>query len=97
MHVPGGHLLGVEGVAEADAAAPLQLLGVDADGQRAPGDVDVDGVLGPEQVTAHYVQGRLTVTVAAAASPEKRQIAIDTSAPEAPAIEASETPEAPEA
>jgi HSP20 family molecular chaperone IbpA len=43
--------------------------------------------LDAEQVTANYVDGRLTVTVAAAAQAEARAIEITTSAPEA--IEAS--------
>ena len=52
--------------------------------------------LDAEQVTANHVDGRLTVTVAAAAQPEARTIEISTNVPEA--IEASsETPEAPEA
>jgi len=47
--------------------------------------------LDPEQVSASYVDGRLTVTVAAAAQPEARTIEISTTAPEA--IEAAEAPE----
>jgi HSP20 family molecular chaperone IbpA len=48
--------------------------------------------LDAEQVAATYVDGRLTVTVAAAAQPEARTIEISTSAPAA--IEAStEAPE----
>jgi HSP20 family protein len=47
--------------------------------------------LDPEQVSASYVDGRLTVTVAPAAQPEARSIEISTSAPEA--IEAPEAPE----
>ena len=46
--------------------------------------------LDPEQVSARYVNGRLTVTVGAIAAPESRTIAIDTT-PVAPALEASET------
>ena len=46
--------------------------------------------LDPEQVSARYVNGRLTVTVGATAAPESRTIAIDTT-PVAPALEASET------
>jgi HSP20 family molecular chaperone IbpA len=47
--------------------------------------------LDPEQVSATYVDGRLTVTVGAAVQPEARTIEISTSAPEA--IEAAEAPE----
>jgi HSP20 family molecular chaperone IbpA len=46
--------------------------------------------LDPEQVSARYVNGRLTVTVGATAAPESRTVAIDTT-PVAPALEASET------
>jgi HSP20 family molecular chaperone IbpA len=46
--------------------------------------------LDPEQVSARYVNGRLTVTVGAIAAPESRTIAIDTT-PVTPALEASET------
>jgi HSP20 family protein len=48
--------------------------------------------LDPEQVSASYVDGRLTVSVAAAAQPEARTIEISTSAPAA--IEAPEAGEA---
>jgi HSP20 family molecular chaperone IbpA len=52
--------------------------------------------LDPEQVSASYVDGRLTVSVGAAAQPEARTIEISTTAPEA--IEApdadSATPDA---
>jgi HSP20 family protein len=41
------------------------------------------GALDAEQVSANYVDGRLTVTVAAAAQPAARTIEISTSAPEA--------------
>ena len=48
--------------------------------------------LDAEQVAANYVDGRLTVTVAAAAQPAARSIEVSTNAPEA--IEAStEAPE----
>jgi HSP20 family molecular chaperone IbpA len=46
--------------------------------------------LDAEQVSATYVDGRLTVTVAAAAQPAARTIEISTSAPAA--IEVAETP-----
>jgi HSP20 family protein len=46
--------------------------------------------LDADQVSASYVDGRLTVTVAAAAQPEARTIEISTSAPEA--IEAAAEP-----
>jgi HSP20 family molecular chaperone IbpA len=46
--------------------------------------------LDAEAVSASYVDGRLTVTVAPAAQPEVRSIEISTSAPEA--IEVAETP-----
>jgi HSP20 family molecular chaperone IbpA len=49
--------------------------------------------LDAEQVSASYVDGRLTVTVAPAAQPEARTIEISTSAPAAIAAE-SEAPEA---
>ncbi len=57
--------------------------------------------LDPEQVSASYVDGRLTVTVAAAAKPEARTIEIATSAPEAievagDAVEASVSEDQPE-
>ena len=46
--------------------------------------------LDPEQVSARYVNGRLTVSVGATAAPESRTVAIDTT-PVAPALETSET------
>ena len=48
----------------------------------------IGAALDPESVTAHHVDGRLTVTVAAAAKPEARTIEIATTAPAA--IEAGE-------
>jgi len=53
--------------------------------------VRLGNALDPEQVSARYLHGRLTVTVGAVASAEARSIAIDT-AP-APAIEASSSAE----
>jgi HSP20 family protein len=55
--------------------------------------------LDPEHVSASYVDGRLTVTVAAATQPEPRTIEVSTSAPEAiaaetPAAESAEPAEA---
>jgi HSP20 family molecular chaperone IbpA len=44
-----------------------------------------------ESVTANHVDGRLTVTVAAAPSPQARKIAVSTTAPAVPAVEAGET------
>ena len=55
----------------------------------------IGAALDAEQVTANYVDGRLTVTVAPAAQPEARTIEISTSAPAAIAAESVE--EAPEA
>ena len=56
----------------------------------------IGAALDAESVTAQHVDGRLTVTVAAAAQPEARTIEISTNAPEA--IEASTAaPETPEA
>ncbi len=49
--------------------------------------------LDPEQVSARYVNGRLTVTVGATAAPETRRVAIDTTpAPAVAELESSETP-----
>jgi HSP20 family protein len=54
--------------------------------------VHLGAALDPAQVSASYADGRLTVTVAAAAQPEARTIEISTSAPAA--IEDSKAPEA---
>jgi HSP20 family protein len=50
--------------------------------------VRLGAALDPDQVSANYADGRLTVTVASNAQPEPRTIEISTSAPEA--IEAPE-------
>ena len=52
--------------------------------------VRLSGRLDPEKVSAHHVDGRLTVRIGVVAEPEARSIAIDTSAPEA-AIETTST------
>jgi HSP20 family molecular chaperone IbpA len=80
-----------EDAVHVDVAGRTLTIGVDTEQLQWDRSVRLGNALDPEQVSARYVHGRLTVTVAAAASPEKRQIAIDTKAPEAPAIEASES------
>jgi HSP20 family molecular chaperone IbpA len=74
-----------------DVAGRALTIAVATEGLDWSRSVRLGNALDAEQVSARYVNGRLTVTVAAAASPEKRQIAIDTTAAEAPAIEATES------
>jgi HSP20 family protein len=56
--------------------------------------VRLGATLDPDQVSARHVDGRLTVEVGAAATPEPRRIAIDTTSPAAPAAPAVEAIEA---
>jgi len=79
-----------------DVAGRTLTVGVETDGLQWSRSVRLGTALDPEQVSARYVHGRLTVTVAAAASPEKRTITVATTTPEAPAIETAEAPEVPE-
>ena len=53
--------------------------------------VTIGTALDPESVSANHVDGRLTVTIGAAAKPAARTIEISTTAPAA--IESAETPE----
>ncbi len=55
--------------------------------------VRLGAALDPEQVSANYVDGRLTVTVAPVASAEPRSIAISTEPAAPPAIDTGETTE----
>lgn len=71
-------------------------IGVQTDELRWSRSLRLGAALDPQQVSAHYLHGRLTVTVAAAATAQPRTIAITTSAP-AGAIEASEATPAAEA
>lgn len=54
--------------------------------------LSLGATLDPEQVSATHVDGRLTVTVAAAAKPAARTIEISTTAPAAIEAAGSETP-----
>ena len=57
--------------------------------------ISIGSALDPESVSATHVDGRLTVTIGAAAKPAARTIEISTTAPAA--IESGEASEAPEA
>ena len=57
--------------------------------------MSIGSALDPESVSANHVDGRLTVTIGAAAKPAARTIEISTTAPAA--IESGEASEAPEA
>ena len=65
------------------ASVSGRTLTLSAKGEQWERSVHLGAALDPEQVSASYVDGRLTVTVAAAAQPEARTIEISTSAPEA--------------
>jgi HSP20 family molecular chaperone IbpA len=80
---------------------PENAVGVSVAGRTLSIDVSTDELtwsrrvrlpqtLDPEQVTARYLDGRLTVTVGKTPDPEARRIAIDTT-PVQPAIEAADS------
>jgi HSP20 family molecular chaperone IbpA len=74
------------GVSVSDRTLTLSAKGEHGSWERS---MRLGAALDPEQTSATYVDGRLTVTVAGAAQPEARTIEISTSAPEA--IEAAES------
>ena len=79
-----------------DVAGRTLTIAVDHEGTPWQRSFQLGAQLDPTQVSARYLHGRLTVTVAPAPEPEKRQIALDT-APDATATPAVlETTEAPE-
>jgi HSP20 family molecular chaperone IbpA len=87
-----------EDAIQVDVAGRTLTIGVETDGLQWSRSVRLGSALDPEQVSAHYVHGRLTVTVAPAAAAEKRAIAIDTTPPaiESSATESPESAESPE-
>ena len=76
-----------------DVAGRTLTVAVETDHLQWSRSIRLGAALDPEQVSARYVHGRLTVTVAPAPAAAKRSIALDTTAPAAPAIEAREAHE----
>jgi HSP20 family molecular chaperone IbpA len=68
-----------------DVAGRTLTIGVESDALRWSRSIQLGRALDPEQVSAHYLHGRLTVTVAPAPEAQKRSIPVATTAP---AIEA---------
>jgi HSP20 family protein len=75
-----------------DVAGRTLTIGVESDALRWSRSIQLGRALDPEQVSAHYLHGRLTVTVAPAPEAQKRAIPVATTAPaiEAHASEAAE-------
>jgi HSP20 family molecular chaperone IbpA len=76
-----------------DVAGRTLTIGVESDALRWSRSIQLGRALDPEQVSAHYLHGRLTVTVAPAPEAQKRSIPVATTAPaiEAHAREAAGT------
>ncbi|MFV0309144.1 MAG: Hsp20/alpha crystallin family protein [Desertimonas sp.] len=70
-----------------DVADHTLAIAVDHDGTAWQRSVRLGDQLDPSQVSARYLNGRLSVTVQPAPEPEKRSIALDTTP--APAVEAT--------
>lgn len=63
-----------------DVAGRTLTIGVESDALRWSRSIQLGRALDPEQVSAHYLHGRLTVTVAPAPEAQKRSIPVATTA-----------------